>query len=85
MDQFNPERRKTARHRVLQGGSISFHHLGAKIDCTVRNLSEAGACLVVTSPLGIPNEFDLVLDRENTPRRCRVIWHSANRIGVEFP
>jgi hypothetical protein len=64
MDQFTPERRKTARHRVLQGGSISFHHLGAKIDCTVRNLSEAGACLVVTSPFGIPNEFDLVLDRE---------------------
>jgi hypothetical protein len=84
MDQFTPEKRKTARHRVLQSGSISFHHFGAKIDRTVRNLSEAGACLVVTSPLGITNEFDLVLDRENTPRRCRVVWQSANGIGVKF-
>jgi hypothetical protein len=84
MGAFTPERHKTARYRVLQGGSISFQHLGAKIDCTVRSLSEAGVCLMVTSPLGIPNEFNPVLDRENTPRRCRVIWHSANRIGVKF-
>jgi len=84
MDQFNPERRKTARHRVLQGGSISFHHLGANIGCSVRNLSEANACLVVTSSFGIPNEFDGVLDREHTPQHCRFIWRGADRIDVEF-
>ena len=84
MTQLASERRRTARHRVLRGGSISFHYLGAKIDCTVRNFSEAGACLVVTSPVGIPNHFDLVLDREKVPRHCHVVWRNANRLGVEF-
>ena len=84
MNELAPEKRRTTRHRVLQGGAISFHYLGAKIDCTVRNLSESGACLLVQSPIGIPDDFDLVLDREKTPRRCHVAWRTANRIGVKF-
>jgi len=84
MDTLAPDKRRATRHRVLQGGAISFHHLGAKIDCTARNLSETGACLLVQSPIGIPDDFDLLLDRESAPRRCHVVWRSANRIGVEF-
>lgn len=63
---------------------ISFRQLGTTIDCTVRNLSVIGACLVVTSPMGIPNEFELVLDRDKVPLRCSVAWRAANRIGVWF-
>ena len=44
----------------------------------------AGACLTVTSPAGIPNEFDLMLDREKLTRHCRVAWRGADRIGVAF-
>jgi hypothetical protein len=69
---------------VLKGGKISFHQLGTSTDCRVRNLSEFGACLVVTSPVGVPNEFELILNRDKTPRRCRVEWRSANQIGVSF-
>ena len=39
---------------------------------------------MVESPVGIPHEFDLVLDREKTLRRCRVVWWRAKQIGVEF-
>jgi len=84
MEQITAERRKASRTRVLRGGVISFHHLGAVLECTVRNLSAAGACLMVESPVGIPDAFDLVLDREKTPRHCRVIWRSPNKIGVAF-
>lgn len=83
-DQVAIQRRRAPRTRVLRGGLISFHHLGATFECTVRNLSDTGACLMVESPVGIPNEFALVLDREKVPRRCRVVWRSANRIGVAF-
>jgi len=78
------EIRNTARARVLKGGVISFRHLGATVNCTVRNLSKTGACLLVTSPIGIPDEFELVLDRDEQPRRCRLAWRSTDRIGVEF-
>jgi hypothetical protein len=63
---------------------ISFQQLGTTIDCTVRNLSEIGACLVVKSPISILNEFDLVLDRDKVHLHCRVAWRAADRIGVEF-
>jgi hypothetical protein len=85
MDQAVIEKRKnTSRSRVLKGGVISFRHFGATIDCTVRNLSKSGACLSVASPVGIPTEFDLVLDRDKVPRHCRLVWRRADRIGVEF-
>jgi hypothetical protein len=43
MHQTTAESRRAARHRVLRGSVISFHYLGATIECTVRNLSETGA------------------------------------------
>jgi hypothetical protein len=62
---------------VLKGAYI---HFGAgSIDCTVRNLSETGAALDVTSPVGIPNELMLVTDDHQLS--CRVIWRREKRIA----
>jgi PilZ domain len=74
------EHRIAPRHRVLKGGSIQFG--GGSIDCTVRNLSETGAALDVTSPLGIPSEFTLVTNGNQL--LCRVVWRKEKRIGVTF-
>ena len=84
MDKPVTERRKVARRRVLKGGKISFHQLGTSTDCAVRNLSDAGACLLVTSQVGIPNEFELSIESEHTVRLCRIEWRSGSRIGVSF-
>lgn len=78
-----PERRKIARHRVLKGARITFGDHRVSIDCTVRNLSELGACLKVPSPVGIPDAFDLVLTSKSVVH-CRVTWRKATQIGVEF-
>ena len=83
MEQPKQEFRKVARHRVLKGAHISFKAHRAAIDCTVRNLSDGGACLKVASPIGIPDTFDLVLD-DATTRFCRVTWRKATQIGVAF-
>jgi len=77
------ERRKSARHRTLKGGSISINH-GGRIDCRVRNLSPAGALLEVTSQIGIPDDFVLVIDADRFKQPCHVIWRTATRMGVEF-
>ena len=45
------EHRIAPRRRLLKAGRISFGG-GAAIDCTIRNLSETGAALEVTSPVG---------------------------------
>ncbi len=77
------ERRKAARHRVFKGAHISFRGLHAAIDCVVRDYSDTGARLMVETPLGIPDKFDLV--RENQPIiECRIVWRKATQVGVEF-
>ena len=78
------EKRTTQRTRVLKSAVISFHELGTTIDCTVRDLSMTGACLRAASPTGIPNQFNLVVDRDRVLRRCRVAWRGVDRIGVAF-
>ena len=77
------ERRTTPRHRTFKGGSISFPG-AAGIECVVRNLSAAGACLDVASPIGIPDDFDLIIRPEYQRRHCHLVWRKAQRIGVHF-
>ena len=77
------DKQRQARCRVLKGAHIAFKGHGVAVDCTLRNLSDLGACLKVESPIGIPDTFDLVLD--NAPvRGCRVTWRKATQIGVAF-
>lgn len=77
------ERRAMPRLRVLKAGTIAFNH-GAGLSCRVRNLSTAGACLEVASPMGIPDSFVLAIDGEPALRPSRVVWRKENRIGVAF-
>ncbi len=77
------ERRKILRHRTLKAGSIIFNH-DAGIDCRVRNVSPAGACLEVASQVGIPDDFVLVIEHDHLNQPCHVIWRTTTRLGVEF-
>ena len=77
------ERRKVQRGRTLKAGTISFNRAGG-IDCRVRNMSPAGACLEVSSQVGIPNDFVLVVGYDRFTQTCHVVWRSDTRLGVEF-
>ena len=77
------DNRQTQRHSTLKGGRIVFNAGRSTIDCKVRNLSSKGAKLQVTSVVGIPDTFDLLL--EGTARQpCRVAWRTLKELGVEF-
>jgi hypothetical protein len=54
------------------------------MDCIIRNLSETGAMLEITSPIGVPSNFTLIIKPELLKRPCEVVWRSAQRIGVRF-
>lgn len=77
------DKRKVQRHRTLKAGSISFNR-DAGIDCRIRNLSAAGACLEVASQVGVPDDFVLVIEADHLKQPCHVIWRTATRLGVEF-
>ena len=76
------EKRALYRHRVLKAATIEFG--GSAIDCTLRNLSATGAALDVPSPVGIPDNFDLVVSSDALRFACRVVWRKAERIGVRI-
>jgi hypothetical protein len=83
MEDVMDEKRKVQRHRTLKAGSIAFNCAGT-IDCRVRNMSPAGACLEVASQIGIPDRFVLVVVADHLQQPCHVIWRTATRMGVAF-
>lgn len=82
MSPTDGERRQVPRRTVLKGGRIAFNDGRSTIDCKVRNLSTRGAKLVVSSVVGIPDSFELLLDGARQP--CRVTWKTPEKLGVEF-
>lgn len=76
------DRRILYRGRTLKGGFIVLGERAPRLECTVRNLSKAGAALRVSTTFGLPQHFDLVVN--GIVRRCRSQWRTDNRIGVVF-
>jgi hypothetical protein len=76
------DKRSAARHRVLKAATIEF--AGGGISCTVRNMSDSGAMLDVTSPIGIPEHVSLIIPTEGKHLPCHVVWRKEKRIGVTF-
>ena len=78
------ERRNLGRTRVLKGGKLIFNRSASVIDCTVRNLSNRGACLELVTTLGVPEEFELSFDSFRSVRQCLVKWRTGQKLGVVF-
>jgi hypothetical protein len=77
------ERRRFPRNRTLKSGKIVLNQHSSVVDCTVRNLTDHGALLLVPSLVGIPASFELVLEHDQH-HDCRVVWRGDKRLGVEF-
>jgi hypothetical protein len=76
------EHRISPRRRVLKSGQIAFSDKAPKLDCTVRNVSETGACLQVSTTFGMPTSFGLLID--GVRHNCHVVWRTDTRLGVAF-
>ena len=75
------ERRKITRRRILKSGKILLGR--REVQCTVRNLSAIGACLVVQTTIGIPANFEFVMTGQEL-KTCRVLWRDDTRLGIQF-
>jgi PilZ domain len=83
---YGRNRRKNARRvfgypaRILLGREVS------PATCVIIDISESGAQLQVPAAAAeIPEEFALLIGgRADVQRRCRVMWRTHNKIGVQF-
>jgi hypothetical protein len=54
--------------------------------CTVADISECGARIVLERDCELPERFMLLLSRNGGARRfCRKVWREGLTVGVEFP
>ncbi len=79
-----PEKRSSQRHRVLKGGNIYFNRGYGAFSCTVKNLSDGGAMVLMEDSSGLPGEFDFVITGEDKTRKASISWRSNGRAGIVF-
>lgn len=77
------DNRSLHRNRTLKGGRIVTNDGHSTFDCTIRNLSEGGAKLAVTSIIGLPQRFALAL-QDGRHFNCEMVWHTESEVGVKF-
>ena len=70
--------------RVLKAGKIVFNSGQSVVDCTVRRLSERGACLAVSSTAGIPERFQLAIEADAFSPLCQVTRKAGPEVDVAF-
>jgi hypothetical protein len=79
-----PDRRRARRQRVLKDGKIVTMNYCSVVDCSVRDLSAAGAKIKCFDQAAVPNDFRLVMPCDNSIREARVVWRRADHVGVAF-
>ena len=78
------EQRTYPRRRVMKGTKIAYGDFVFVQDCAVRDLSPAGARVVVAAALDLPEEFFLVFTTDRIMRKSRVKWRKTGEVGVVF-
>jgi PilZ domain len=80
---FPVERRQSSRQAQNQIVRLKFDDDSPWLRGMLNNVSQGGACVSVSTARVLPAEFTLVFP-PNEPRRCRLVWRSGERVGVEF-
>ena len=72
--------------RTLKNGKILLNGGASVLDCTIRELSAAGARLQFGSIVHFPGTFGLefFVGSECWRVSCAVMWRQMNEVGVSF-
>jgi hypothetical protein len=80
-----PDRRQSARNKVMYGGVAEIGERGATRDCIVRNISDRGATIEFSNAVTLPREqISLRIARKGRSFLAKVIWWRDNFVGVAF-
>jgi hypothetical protein len=78
------DKRGAPRQRVLKAAKIITTDNTSVIDCTVRNMSETGAQVIIEKSVKMPEEFQFFLANGDTVRDAALAWHRGDRVGLKF-
>lgn len=91
-DTLADERRWSMRKKSIIAGLVVSDRLQGTASCIVRDLSATGAQVdlkltktcVVGSVNGLPDQFIIVMPRENAEVPCEIAWRRGQSVGVRF-
>ena len=79
------EQRRSMREHVHFPAWIEIGDGSTRRECTVLDVSDGGARIMVSSLVRLPPEFWLVLSKDGSRRRrCRSVWRSDEQVGVTY-
>jgi PilZ domain-containing protein len=79
------ELRKHRRRSLSYSAKISADGSEPSLSCTMCDVSQSGARLILAPDQQIPDRFVLLLAANGGPRRhCQVVWRDATLVGVRF-
>lgn len=76
-------RRLQDRKRVAKAATI-YTGGDAGMPCSVRNISNGGAKIVLADTARLPDRFDLLISGEDRRRPCKIVRRGQDEIGVQF-
>jgi PilZ domain len=77
------ERRPERRKRVLLGGIIAYAGGKHSLHCTIHDISDTGARVVVRGQK-VPSDFYLIHVRDRLAYEAKVVWNEGTEVGVTF-
>jgi PilZ domain len=79
------ELRRYRRQLLRYGASILVDQRGTTRPCSISDISESGARLLLEHDAELPEKFILLLTPKGDARRiCRLVWRDGNVLGVSF-
>lgn len=78
------EQRKEARRAVSGAGWITIEGSAIRHDCTVSDISPAGARIALPRARRLPDHFYLEVGYEVGRRLCRTVWRQGRQVGIAF-
>lgn len=80
------ELRRKPRRQFRYRAKILTSEKAAPRTCSITDISEIGARIVLARDEELPRRFLLLLSSQGDARRvCRLVWRKGLTVGVEFP
>ena len=74
--------RRLPRQRCFRGAKIIFNASSSLISCTVKDMTDSGARLHLSTTADIPGEFELHVSQMHLTARARLAWRRGRDCGV---
>ena len=82
--EISSEQRGSARQRVFLAGRLVYGDADLTLECAIRDLSQVGARVKLSSPVPLPSIVNLIEIRTGQAFECEIAWRRLPEIGLRF-